>query len=972
MGIRGGQKAINFMITYTHDRAGAITALQGLEKLQAGSRRAGNEFVKMAKRAALTIPTWLIMRKTLMMVVQTITLGVKYWIDYESALARAAAVTTVTTMDMGKAMDILGAKAEEFGRAHAGTAKDVIEAYYRMATSGMEFEDALAAAIPAVKLAVATYGDIAQTGKTVSAIFRMLGDTMDDVSGRAEKMDRIVDVLAVSWTDNEIEINELSQAIANFGTQAKRFNISFTQTIALLATSHQGLIKAGRAGRLMSRVFDDMAKSTDYIGKLLNKTFRPEEIVDWYGVLRDLISYFNELGMGSTKAIFEMQNIFNIRSRREFTLLVNLVEKLDKNMKDFGPGAKGMAEALLAIRDATPEVQMENVRENLNMLMREFLMGISESNSFVEALTKMNKALSEMGLNARLTGMAIVGMFRNIQALWRLFLVAPKLLKDKPAQENLGNSVDKFVQNFALGVTKFFGGDTGKIPVGLELEEDVDKEKFMEVLRRLTDEALKDAISFEAEAYKIGKKYYEMKAELARQYEEEREKERKKVLAEIISTGKLDKDVQMKLDLGEQELKYLNMQIAGYKEIDIAYEKLVDYATAVVERLKEQEPELLTSELLTAMLAKNWVKVLDLTGNTIIDEKELVKVQKKVNDIIMERVKLIQEYAAELRTTVTGALKDLLMGGEIDNFFLTIGDKIRENIVGSFSEGLSTQIFESTGMDKLFGGIFADVESLASGRKSIGGSIVSASNKGSNLYLERMVKGGYLAANAMASAMGNVGDFGAMGTDGAAAGALAGIGGMSKYLSFMNKPMWSGYEGPTELQHMDTSPVPSAYGPAGPSWGAGIGAVGGTAMSAYSAYQTGGALGATMAGVGTAAMAASSMGLGAFGATGAIGGAAAGTAMAALGTIIPVLGLVLAIGSMFVKKTPPKWTQEQTSEQTQQIASRIDVTNSELQWVNRNLVSLRQEISYILPKSSYFKERGTNELFSIDSRRGIS
>ena len=55
------------------------------------------------------------------------------------------------------------------------------------------------------------------------------------------------------------------------------------------------------------------------------------------------------------------------------------------------------------------------------------------------------------------------------------------------------------------------------------------------------------------------------------------------------------------------------------------------------------------------------------------------------------------------------------------------------------------------------------------------------------------------------------------------------------------------------------------------------------------------------------------------------------------------------------------------------VASRIDISNRHLEWINRNLVALRQELTYILPQSAYFAEKRTEEdLFSINSARGFT
>ena len=54
------------------------------------------------------------------------------------------------------------------------------------------------------------------------------------------------------------------------------------------------------------------------------------------------------------------------------------------------------------------------------------------------------------------------------------------------------------------------------------------------------------------------------------------------------------------------------------------------------------------------------------------------------------------------------------------------------------------------------------------------------------------------------------------------------------------------------------------------------------------------------------------------------------------------------------------------------IGSKIDVTNNQLQNVNRNLIALKTTMeTYILPESSYFSEkRNLEDEFAISSKRG--
>ena len=84
-----------------------------------------------------------------------------------------------------------------------------------------------------------------------------------------------------------------------------------------------------------------------------------------------------------------------------------------------------------------------------------------------------------------------------------------------------------------------------------------------------------------------------------------------------------------------------------------------------------------------------------------------------------------------------------------------------------------------------------------------------------------------------------------------------------------------------------------------------------------------------------------------------------------------IAGIGLTIASFF---TSQKKVQNETKEQTFQLASRIDVSNKKLEFINRNLVALTDVMtSYVLPSSAYFSEsRNLSDQFSIQSRRGLA
>jgi len=82
---------------------------------------------------------------------------------------------------------------------------------------------------------------------------------------------------------------------------------------------------------------------------------------------------------------------------------------------------------------------------------------------------------------------------------------------------------------------------------------------------------------------------------------------------------------------------------------------------------------------------------------------------------------------------------------------------------------------------------------------------------------------------------------------------------------------------------------------------------------------------------------------------------------------------MMAVGSvmqMFAPKDKKVQTKIEEKTETKQVTSRIDISNKQLQLVNRNLLALKDELTYIMQTSYYFRERNVEDRFAIDSQRG--
>ncbi len=407
------------------DKTSGKVKILGSQFVQTGKstvKAAGlmGQFQKALMRVAIVVPVWMAARAAIQAVTTTIRNSFRAMIDLTSGLARAQAVARGTADEIKAAMIVLKNESIEFARTNKGTEKDVTEAFYRMGTAGIDLKTSLAASVPVARLANATYADIVQTGKTVAGIYRVLGDSIKGASSGQEKMIRITDVLATAWSNHRIELNEVERALANVGAQTKRFGLSMEETMAIIAISSDNLIASGRAGRLFSRVLDDMVNKLPKVQRLLGKTFDKNVQIKWLDVLTEVLAKIKELGVGTIQSEEALAGIFGIRARRQAGIFLKDIEQVVNAMSRFKNESKGMAQSLINIRNATPEAQLEMLGNNVTVLVRNFATGVMGANSFVEALISLNTHLKEISENAIIAGTFIDQMGINIKAIPKL------------------------------------------------------------------------------------------------------------------------------------------------------------------------------------------------------------------------------------------------------------------------------------------------------------------------------------------------------------------------------------------------------------------------------------------------------------------------------------------------------------------------------------------------------------------------
>ena len=883
---------------------------------------------KLAYRAALTIPIWLVLRRGMMMLFRTIGDGLRYIKELDSGLARARAVMHGVT-STSQAISILSNVVKKWGRDAGVSAKDATEAFYRMGTAGLSVKESLAGMQIALKTSIAMMGDSTATARALADIYNVMGDRIEGATTVQEKMQYIGSTIALLWKSNAFELSEYLAALRNFAPTAKNANLTLDEMLASLAVAHTLMRRAGAAGTELSRSMLMLASRRKQIETFLG--YYPEGISKMQLlvlVLKKLNEEYKKTGDISTY----VYRVFGIKGMKTTASLAADLERLTKTIE--GLASKNLQDRLAVLNDLY-EIQLHTVNRQLlrisqlkKQTVEAFLTSATGAMNYEQALEK----IADLFKN-RLIPLAYLYGEEVNQIVAELKVAMHPIENRAFFRGNI--SREKLASAWALAPIKLRGPEK-------TFEEWYKKYKKAEtytrfkILRDKLGMPVKEILNPMSELFTTTERAAIRTLILGEETIASKEKEKSKYVEkwkqQLSLGGKVEVDITKQL--ATQLLLLDGLKSSGYNAYEIAMQKL-RVLNKQNEMLKEQQDA-----------ERN---ILRLVQNEIIS------------------------YSEGIKKAFKSSFVDILKGtGGLEDLFTNIGDTMREQFTNAFAGGFTDMIWKSTGIGDLFGGVTFDISSIFSKDKSLAGAIYRSSKSGSLLYYDAIVKGSKVGANLFSQATGNAINISTLATTGGMGGVggiFGNLSGLSRYLGFINKPMFTT---PGATMPMPVG-IPGvglagfmnrATGRPGLTWGQGIGLGLGTISSAYSASQTGGALGGVMSGLGTGMLGLAGLGFGQ--------GVAATATSAAIPATLPWLGpvgLALALGSLFIHSTPPKWHRESTTEQTRQVTSRIDVTNRELSWVNRNLSALRQDLVYVLQKSAYFSER-TTESFSIDSRRG--
>ena len=176
--------------------------------------------------------------------------------NFEAQMSRVRAITGATSKDFERLSD----NAKKLGSSTRFTATQVAELQEEFAKLGFSTSEILNATEATLSLATATGSDLAESANVAGAVLRSFG--LD-----AEETQRVVDVMALSFSRSALNMTDFSEAMKFVAPIAKSANIEIETVTALLGKLADSGLRGSIAGTGLKNLLAELSNESSGLAK---------------------------------------------------------------------------------------------------------------------------------------------------------------------------------------------------------------------------------------------------------------------------------------------------------------------------------------------------------------------------------------------------------------------------------------------------------------------------------------------------------------------------------------------------------------------------------------------------------------------------------------------------------------------------------------------------------------------------------
>lgn len=436
---------------------------------------------RLAKRAALTIPLWLLLRGAIMGVIGSIKGGFRDILEFDKALQKLRKNLQGTPEEIQRNFETAKRTITDFAISSGKSTEDITKSIQRFATVGFDFNTAMQAGLDATRLSVLLFGDAEETANAFARALRVLVTNVNDSSKSQTEISQALALTSQLWETNAFEINELNGGLEKFAGTAKSMNFTINETLTLLAALSTRGLNAERAGTLLRTSTQKLEQNLSKIAKVLGIQVNPEvdRTFDVFVRVTNAISKLkSEAGTISPAVSNAIGELFGgVRGGEPIRDLIADMAEVNKSFQKFANIRPDIVKFHTDFNNMNDTIfRQVEIMHNLNKETgKAFVTGIVGGKDFLDSLKSINDILSSLTSNAQsfgsglriafLTGTLQVGaLVKEFQKLDEIKLTkaqkeAEKLFKVSTIQsvkeiDELLNNINKKVPVGLFGFTQ--------------------------------------------------------------------------------------------------------------------------------------------------------------------------------------------------------------------------------------------------------------------------------------------------------------------------------------------------------------------------------------------------------------------------------------------------------------------------------------------------------------------------------------
>lgn len=318
-----------------------------------------------------------------------VTASVNVFKDFEQTMAEVKAISGATGDQFAK----LEADAKRLGASTKFTATEVGELQLAYSKLGFSVDEILAATEATTQLSIATGEDLGSAAEVAGATIRGFG--LD-----ASETQRVVDVMAKSFTSSALDLEKFRESMKLVAPVAKQAGFSIEEATALIAKLADAGLSGSLGGTAVKNLLGQLADS----GSDLSKQFGGS--VKSFDQLIPKLKELKDEGVDLEKIL----GLVDKRTSAAFGTLLDGADKVDEFSRSL-EDAKGSAAAMAAIVEDTLQGDIDKLGSAFSALQQ----------SLGEALAPTIRAVTQFltsFLNAiKSNGSAIINTLKFITAL---------------------------------------------------------------------------------------------------------------------------------------------------------------------------------------------------------------------------------------------------------------------------------------------------------------------------------------------------------------------------------------------------------------------------------------------------------------------------------------------------------------------------------------------------------------------------